>query len=194
MQTYALPTGDRIAYPALVAALAKPGQDILDSLTPQKVDAWHHASCIPGEVGELFDPINRHINFGAPLDRENVVEELGDIEFYKQGLRAAIGLAPATHLDYKAKGDALSYMALPARAAEVFDATKKWVLYNKPLNVNAIEEALFNLDVVLNAVRTSLGISRDEVLAHNTMKLGTRYATLGYSDAQAQQRADKTVH
>jgi hypothetical protein len=188
---YLLPTGDHIAYPALVAALAKPGQDILDSLTAQKVEAWHHASCIPGEAGELFDPINRHLNFGAPFDRQNVIEELGDIEFYMEGLRAAVGLSGIVNVVLRS---GTSYMALPARAAEVFDATKKWVLYNKPLNVEAIDSALTALDLILDGVRASHGITREEVLAYNVMKLGIRYATLGYSDAQAQARADKTVH
>lgn len=81
-----------ITHPELVAALVKPGQDILDSLTPLKCHLWHMASCIPGEAGELFDAIKKLTIYGKILDRQNVIEELGDLEFYMQGLRDALNI------------------------------------------------------------------------------------------------------
>ena len=30
--------------------------------------------------------------YGKPLDRENVIEELGDLEFYMEGLRQGLGI------------------------------------------------------------------------------------------------------
>lgn len=42
---------------------------------------------VAGEVGELVDVLKKHVMYGKPLDREHVIEELGDIEFYLQGLR-----------------------------------------------------------------------------------------------------------
>lgn len=76
----------------LVAALIKPGQNIINELTPEKANLWHMASCIPGEAGELFDAVKRHAIYGKEIDRENVVEELGDLEFYMEGLRAQLGI------------------------------------------------------------------------------------------------------
>lgn len=81
-----------INHPELVAALVKPGQDIIDSLTPAKAHLWHMASCVPSEAGELFDAVKKHVIYDKGLDRENVVEELGDLEFYMEGLRAALNI------------------------------------------------------------------------------------------------------
>lgn len=88
-----------INHGVMVAALIKPGQDILDSLTPAKCNMWHMASCIPGEAGELFDAVKKHVLYGKPLDRANVVEELGDLEFYMEGLRAELGITRQETLD-----------------------------------------------------------------------------------------------
>lgn len=112
-------------YEEFVRALAKPGQDILNSLTPEKCDLWHMASCVGGEAGELFDAVKRFTIYEKDIDRANVVEELGDIEFYLQG------------------------------------------------------------------VRNNLGITREETIAANFIKLSKRYATLTYSNEQAQARVDK---
>jgi hypothetical protein len=195
---YPLPTGEMIAHNALVASLAKPGDDILNSLTGSKCEAWHHASCIPGEVGELFSALLNHAVTGE-LDRENVVEELGDIEFYLQGLRAVTGIERVETLTMASIVVSLSsdcYLNLPATAGDVFDATKKWVIYNKSFDVQALILALEAFEAVLEAVRQHHDISYAESVAGNIMKLGTRYSSMSYSDQQAQDRADKagTVH
>lgn len=109
----------------LVKALAKSGQDIVNTLTPHNAHLLHMAVGVSGEAGELIDAVKKAAIYNKPLDRENVVEELGDIEFYLEGLRA------------------------------------------------------------------ELGITREETVEHNIQKLSKRYASLSYSDQQAQQRADK---
>lgn len=109
----------------LVAALAKPGADIVATLTPASAHALHMAVGVCGEAGELLDAVKKYAIYVKPVDRENVVEELGDIEFYLQGLRAGFG------------------------------------------------------------------ITRDETLEHNMVKLSKRYASGSYSNQQAQARADK---
>lgn len=76
----------------MIAALAKPGEDILASLTPEKCHMWHMASCIPGEGGELFDAVKKFVIYGKDLDLENAIEEMGDLEFYMEGLRQALGI------------------------------------------------------------------------------------------------------
>lgn len=85
-------TTQRPTHVQLVAALAKPGDDILKSLDGEACHLWHMASCIPGEAGELFDAIKKYVIYGKELDFANVVEELGDLEFYMEGLRAALGI------------------------------------------------------------------------------------------------------
>ena len=76
-----------------VASLAKDGQEIIDSLTPQGAHLWHMASALCGEAGELFDAIKKSVIYEKDMDLENVVEELGDIEFYLQGLRASLEIS-----------------------------------------------------------------------------------------------------
>jgi NTP pyrophosphatase (non-canonical NTP hydrolase) len=76
----------------MVRALAKPGEAILKSLTADKCAAWHMASCLPSEAGELFDAVKREVIYCKPLDRVNVIEEMGDIEFYLEGLRQVYGI------------------------------------------------------------------------------------------------------
>lgn len=116
---------DAEKYADVVRALKKKGEDIIATLTPEKADMWHMASAITGEGGELFDAVKKHVVYNKPLDRENVVEELGDLEFYMEGLRQRIG------------------------------------------------------------------ITREETLLHNAEKLAVRYRGLQYSDEAAQDRADK---
>jgi NTP pyrophosphatase (non-canonical NTP hydrolase) len=119
----------KVVFATMVAALIKSGQDILDSLTPSKCHSLHMGFGIAGEAGELVDAIKKYIIYNKPVDRENVVEEFGDLEFYMEGLRV------------------------------------------------------------------ELGITRDECLEHNIKKLLTsekaRYKLGTYTDAQAQDRADK---
>lgn len=109
----------------LVSALKKPGKAIVESLTDIKADAWHMASCIPGEAGELFDAIKKWVIYEKSFDRENIIEELGDLEFYMEGLRQ------------------------------------------------------------------NLGITRKETIAANIVKLTKRYESGSFSNQQAQERADK---
>lgn len=113
----------------MVWSLAKPGKDILDTLSPEKCHILHMAILASEEAGEILGAIKKHIIYNLPIDKENLVEELGDLEFSLCGLR------------------------------------------------------------------TAFGISREQVLEHNLNKLLTgknaRYSAGGYSDKQAQDRADK---
>lgn len=77
-------------YGAMVTALAKPGEDILSGLTPRKAHILHMAIGVAGEAGELLDAIKKYCIYGKRLDLDNVTEELGDLEFYMEGLRQGI--------------------------------------------------------------------------------------------------------
>lgn len=76
----------------LVFELAKPGKDIVDELTPMQAFALHMAIGVSGEAGELLDTIKKFAIYQKPLDFTNLVEELGDIEFYLEGIRQAFSL------------------------------------------------------------------------------------------------------
>ncbi len=81
-----------ITHPQLVAVLVKPGQAIIDTLDPAKANLLHMTVGVSGEAGELLDAIKKHVIYNKPVDRENVVEELGDLEFYLEGIRAQMGI------------------------------------------------------------------------------------------------------
>lgn len=80
-----------LSYTEFVRSITKPGQDIKDSLTPEKCDMWHMATGISGEAGELLDAIKKHVVYNKPLDTDNVREELGDLLFYMTGLAEILG-------------------------------------------------------------------------------------------------------
>lgn len=71
----------------MVRTLAKPGEDILQSMTSGDAHLIHMAIGISGEAGELLDAIKKAVIYNKPLDVENIIEELGDLEFYMEGLR-----------------------------------------------------------------------------------------------------------
>ena len=87
------------SYPEMVEMLAKPGRQIISELMADQAHALHMAVGIAGESGELLDAIKKHTMYQKPLDRENVVEELGDLEFYMEGLRQGLGITRAETLD-----------------------------------------------------------------------------------------------
>jgi len=80
-------------YAAFVGRLTKPGEAIAEALTPEKAHLWHAATGVSTEAGELLDAAKKHVIYGKPLDRQNVIEELGDIEFYMEGLRQGLGIS-----------------------------------------------------------------------------------------------------
>jgi NTP pyrophosphatase (non-canonical NTP hydrolase) len=77
----------------LVAALAKPGEDIVETMNSHNAHLIHMVMGICGEAGELLDAIKKATIYQKELDLVNVVEELGDLEFYIQGLRAALHIS-----------------------------------------------------------------------------------------------------
>lgn len=77
---------------ALVRRLKKHGGEIELTLNPDRVDLWHAATGVVGEAGELIDAVKKHIVHNQPLDIENVVEELGDIEYYLEQVRQRLDI------------------------------------------------------------------------------------------------------
>lgn len=93
---------DNINYQHFVGSLVKPGDDILQSLTPEKAHILHMAVGIAGEAGELLDAIKKNVIYNKQIDLINVIEELGDLEFYMEGLRQGLNI-DRDHTIYKNK-------------------------------------------------------------------------------------------
>jgi hypothetical protein len=56
-------------------------------LSPEQADLLHMAVGVAGEAGELLHAVMSHILNAEPIDHENMVEELGDLEFFLEGVR-----------------------------------------------------------------------------------------------------------
>lgn len=54
--------------------------------------AIHAALGVCGESGELGDAIKKEYIYGKPRDLVNIIEELGDLEFYLQQVRLHYGV------------------------------------------------------------------------------------------------------
>ncbi len=81
-----------INHSEMVRALAKNGEIIAQEIDGDDAHLMHMAVGVSGEAGELLDAIKKKVIYRKPLNMENVLEELGDIEFYMEGLRQGIGV------------------------------------------------------------------------------------------------------
>lgn len=90
----------------MVSLLTKAGADILAGLSPMGAELWHAGSALNAEAGELFDSIKKNVVYNKPLDRENVIEELGDMEFFMEAIRQLLSIDRTTTL--KANMDKLA--------------------------------------------------------------------------------------
>lgn len=81
-----------IFYSDFVKRLLKRGSDIQQTITPEKLNLTHLALGVAGEAGELVDAIKKYTIYNKELDVVNVIEELGDLEFFLEGVRQAIGV------------------------------------------------------------------------------------------------------
>ena len=87
-------------YAAMVQTLAKSGMAIMHSMTSHKADIWHGATGVCTEAGELLDAAKKYVIYDKDLDIENVIEELGDVEFYLEVIRQAMYIDRETTLQH----------------------------------------------------------------------------------------------
>lgn len=77
----------------MVNQSVKKGHVLVEEMTPDKAHLNHMSIGLAGEVGELLDAIKKMTCYNQEIDMENVVEELGDIEFYLEGIRSTLGVS-----------------------------------------------------------------------------------------------------
>ena len=82
-----------IKHSEMVKSLVKSGEDIKNEVTAKELSLIHMILGLSGEAGELLDAIKKSVIYRRELDRVNVVEELGDIEFYLEGLRQELDIS-----------------------------------------------------------------------------------------------------
>lgn len=76
-----------IEHAKMVEVLVKSPATIHEELTPSDCNLIHSVLGISGEAGELLDAIKKATIYRKELDRANIVEELGDLEFYMEQIR-----------------------------------------------------------------------------------------------------------
>lgn len=135
-----------------VQKLAKP--------LPETDHLSHMALGAAGEVGELVDAIKKHVIYEKAIDRVNVVEELGDLAFYMQGIMNPLGItwqeiidANYVKLGKRYEGLTFSVKAAVTRADKLGD---KWIgckyvlgQHVHPKNINAQEATIWEIFDVL---------------------------------------------
>jgi len=190
----------------MVTDLSKPGIAILETLTPTKCALLHIAVGVIGEIAEINTAIMNAVNFES-IDHENMVEELGDTEFYLEGFRQELQIDRDETITYDSQtvfalhgqyyGTAQSdIIKLTSAAGNLLDLTKKYAIYNKDLDRAKTLEVLQRVEIYMETIRSHFGIPRKTTVVHNLNKLlkgdNARYASGSYSDEQAQERADKS--
>ena len=82
----------KINYSTMVRTLFKNPHDLLESMNAHKINLMHAAVGISGESGEFLDAVKKYWAYGQVPDRQNMIEELGDIEFYLEAARQDMGV------------------------------------------------------------------------------------------------------
>lgn len=181
-------TTDKISHPVMVNQLAKSGEAILASLDPFNCHLIHMAMGIAGEAGELVE-----LGEIAGVDICKVTTESGDLEFYLEGLRQAIGVPYIPVAAFVSLPEATPLTGIVMLATAILDLVKKIVIYEKPFDDEIRPKLLGlvqHLDGYLLMLYNDHGITRAEVLDNNIQKLGDRYKEHQYSNEQASARAD----
>lgn len=183
-------------YTAMVSELAKPGNDIIAALTPRTAHILHMAVGISGEVAELIEAVRD----GA----DNILEELGDIEFYFEGLLLHMGvnfeLSPEysdrMYDDYNIR-PLLEEMAIVAGG--ILDKAKRVAIYNKPMESQRLQllhlikdlRSLLTCAYRHSEINASWRMARGLNMAKLLKGDNARYKSGRYSNEQANARADK---
>ncbi len=93
----------------MVSDLVKPGDQILAEMSAGDANLVHMVLGISGEAGELLDAIKKKVIYRRSIDLANVIEELGDLEFYLQGLRQELNISRTECLEANLKKLSLRY-------------------------------------------------------------------------------------
>lgn len=95
LEAHIVTLADRISkdHTDLVRDLKKNPVEIQSSLGTKECDLIHMTLGIAGEAGELLDAVKKNTMYGKALDYDNLIEELGDLEFYMEGMRQILNIS-----------------------------------------------------------------------------------------------------
>lgn len=185
-------------YQPLAMRTAKQMDNALDMLV-------HGAMGCGSEAGELAETISAYFSVpGANLNRDNVVEELGDGLWFAAYVSHTLGTVLADTVGkikqaYARPGEnnrpsydlaAELTLDLCGFGGEILSIVKAHRFYGKTLGMQKLDRALTQYVMGIADLADVLGTTLEEVMTYNVAKLRKRYADK-YSDVAAIARADK---
>ena len=162
---------------------------LINRLDTVEDDHLHMAMGMVGEIGEVVDLVKKSFAYGRELDKQKLLEELGDFTFYAVGL-ADMLCVELTGEDGMAveSGDGKTNMIL-ATLAFMSGATLAAHTYGPSAGSDADErEALKEAVLLVGCIARDLGSNLEEVLDLNIKKLSVRYPNLTFDADRANNR------
>lgn len=180
----------------MVAKLIKSGDTLKQEFTAWDCAIIHATLGIVGELGELLGGIEYAFANAVKLDVANILEELGDLEFFLENFRATAGITRDEVLNCETvcqrPTNAVRQCAhMLVYGTDLMDHVKKAVIYRKPINREAIIVNLSKIEYILVWLYPLFELTREQALEANMDKLAKRYDGFQYTDQRAQDRADK---
>lgn len=187
-----------ITHPELVAALVKPGEQIVNETNDYDRLLWLLSSRLMVAAATLFDTIKRLAIYRKNLDADKihaalnqVDENTGLIRIYLYGLKSG---EMVEKVSMSAEQAHLWHMisALAGESGELLEGFLKHLCDGEPFDIDNTVEELGDIEFYLEGIRAPLNVPVGLVKELNIKKLSKRYVGLTYSDKSAQERADKT--
>jgi NTP pyrophosphatase (non-canonical NTP hydrolase) len=180
------------AHKQMVTDLVKPGAEILASLTAEKCNLIHMIWGITGEHLEILQALCGLGPTPQGDNMENLIEELGDSEFFLEGMMQQFGWNYEDVICHATKDLKFEFQDMVNAVEMASDLLKKNLMYGKSLDHDKLKGALGNILMCNLEVMKIAGVTREQALEANMEKLlKGRYKSGTYSDAQAIDRADK---
>lgn len=112
---------------------------------------------------------------------------------YRSFVQALVKPGVAILREQTPRDASLEHMAIGVcgEAGELADAIKQGAIYGKGYDRKNIVEELGDLRFFMEEIAREFDFTEEEIVLYNKAKLAKRYAILAYTNAAAQQRADK---
>lgn len=194
------------SHPQMVSDLKKPGQDILNSLTPTLASAAHMLTGVYDEHLELAVEL-RTLSTLRPHQEEHAevlhkaILEAGDLFFYLQGLHQdlvgdeiplALLKESVDEFTYAERlmGDVLDLLRdCTLRVATI---AKRHIYYSKPFDKVTLTYEIVRVSGIALGALNKYGIYPQGIIDANKQKLlGNRYKEGKFSNEQANERKDE---
>ena len=159
-------------YSEMVTALAKPGQDIVDSVSPDQWVRLRRGIYSVLAAGEDLEALKKELIYQEePAPRDGPLRAPGGMDAVRADmLHMAVGIA--------------------GEACELLELVFGYVYESEQLDRDAIVKELGDSEFYTERMRQILGVTREHVLKVNADKLSKRYTGGIYSNAGATTRLD----